>query len=62
MLNKVIKVVNSEDVENCPFFTLVIEKLCAILDGHLTVYRKTSKEERKQICILVKALLFLLQR
>ena len=60
MLNKVIKVVNSEDVENCPFFTLVIEKLCAILDGHLTVYRKTSKEERKQICILVKALLFVL--
>ena len=51
MLNKLINVINSEDdIEKNTNFSLIIEKLCVILEGNLTIYSKAEKEKKKKIC------------
>ena len=58
MLNKLINVINSEDdIEKNTNFSLIIEKLCVILEGNLTIYSKAEKEKKKKICELMKTLI-----
>ena len=58
MLNKLIKVINSEeDIEQNINFSLIIEKLCVILEGNLAIYSKATKENKKKLCELMKTLI-----
>jgi hypothetical protein len=57
VLNKLIKVINSEDAEETANISLIVEKLCIIIEGYLAVYLKASRNNRKIVCSIMKTLI-----
>ena len=51
MLKKIINVINNPkpNINNELNFSLIIEKLCIIIEGNLSLYKRTQKDNREMI-------------
>ena len=59
MLKKIIKIINNPkpNFNNELNFSLIIEKLCIIIEGNLTLYKRTQKDNQKILCDSMKSFL-----
>ena len=59
MLQKIIKIINKPkpNFNNELNFSLIIEKLCIIIEGNLTLYKRTQKDNKHIICDSMKSFL-----
>ena len=59
MLKKVIKIINypKPNFNNELNYSLIIEKLCIIIEGNLTLYKRTEKHNKQIICDSMKSFL-----
>jgi hypothetical protein len=59
VLKKVIKIINypKPNFNNESNYSLIIEKLCIIIEGNLTLYKRTEKHNKQIICDSMKSFL-----